>query len=130
FDEIQDFEGAIRGNFGGTGFLSDELYAEGTRSEPLGDPKAGHSAELDALALYVTSLDSIPPSPFKKSDGTFTESALRGERLFFERECDTCHSGSTFTDSADGALHDVGTLKESSGFRLGGDLVGIDTPTL
>lgn len=130
FDEIQDFEGAIRGNFGGTGFLSDELYEEGTYADPLGDPKAGHSPELDALALYVTSLDSVPPSPFKQSDGTFTEAAQRGKQLFLELQCDSCHAGSAFTNSAEGVLYDVGTLKETSGFRLGDDLVGIDTPTL
>ena len=30
----------------------------------------------------------------------------------------------------DPVLHDVGTLTEASGQRLGGPLVGIDTPTL
>src|SRR5205814_1148410 len=32
--------------------------------------------------------------------------------------------------SAQGVLHDVGTIKPSSGGRLGGPLTGIDTPTL
>ncbi|MCG8459718.1 MAG: hypothetical protein MI919_25840, partial [Holophagales bacterium] len=37
-----------------------------------------------------------------------------------------------FTDSTHGSatLHDVGTLRTSSGQRLGGPLTGIDTPTL
>src|SRR5262249_20223176 len=45
-------------------------------------------------------------------------------------QCFTCHGGADFTDSAYGLLHDVGTLKPSSGKRLGGPLTGIDTPTL
>jgi hypothetical protein len=130
FDEIQDFEGAIRTGFAGGGFLSDELYFEGTRSEPLGDPKAGFSEELDALALYVSSLSVIPRSPFKNDDGTYTSSGSRGEELFVQLGCDSCHSGEFYTDSAEGNLHDVGTLKETSGSRLGAELTGIDTPTL
>src|SRR5690606_19266951 len=47
----------------------------------------------------------------------------------------SCHGGKDF-DLATGAspgdlvLHDVGTIKPSSGGRLGGALTGIDTPTL
>ena len=41
-----------------------------------------------------------------------------------------CHSGVKFTDSATAGLHDIGTLKPTSGSRLGGPLLGIDTPTL
>ena len=42
-------------------------------------------------------------------------------------------SGARFTDSGVGAnppLHDVGTLRTTSGGRLGGPLTGIDTPTV
>ena len=35
-----------------------------------------------------------------------------------------------FSDSAPNNLHDIGTLKASSGKRLGAPLTGIDTPTL
>ncbi|MCB0145044.1 MAG: putative Ig domain-containing protein, partial [Caldilineaceae bacterium] len=35
-----------------------------------------------------------------------------------------------FTDSAPNSLHDIGTLKPTSGNRLDGPLTGIDTPTL
>ncbi len=130
FDEVQDFEHDIRGAFGGSGFLSDELFEEGTRNTSLGDPKAGLSPELDALAAYVTSLDSVHPSPYRAQDGRLTEQGYRGREIFERAGCATCHSGPDFTDSATGVLHDVGTLQATSGQRLGKELEGIDTPTL
>jgi hypothetical protein len=130
FDEIHDFETAIRQNQAGGGFLPDELYFEGTRSEPLGDPKAGLSPDLDALVAYVESLVAVNRSPFRNPDGTLTEPAEAGKQTFERLECGACHAGADFTDSSEGELHDVGTLKESSGSRLGGSLEGIDTPTL
>lgn len=130
FDEIQDFEGAIRGGQGGLGFLTDEVYLSGTYSASLGDPKAGLNSDLDAIAAYVTSLDAIPRSPYRNSDGTMTEDALSGESIFVRLGCETCHSGQDFTDSAIGVLHDVGTLTPESGSRLGETLEGLDTPTL
>lgn len=44
--------------------------------------------------------------------------------------CNVCHSGADFTDSASAQLHDVGTIKPSSGRRLNQPLTGFDTPTL
>ena len=51
FDEIQDFEHDIRSTFGGDGFLTQAQWQAGTVSDPLGQPKEGLSAELDALAM-------------------------------------------------------------------------------
>lgn len=130
FDEIQDFEQEIRELFSGHGFMSDDALEVGTRSRALGQPKAGASAELDALAAYVTSLEHVNPSPFRNQDGSMTESAVAGKLLFDKLGCDFCHAGKDFTDSARGRLHDVGTLQPSSGSRSGGPLLGIDTPTL
>lgn len=130
FDEVQDFEHDIRGPFAGTGFLPDAQWSEGTRNTTLGDPKAGVSPELDALAAYVTSLDTVNRSPFRNADGTLTESGWRGYDLFASLGCDACHGGADYTDSLAGVVHDVGTMTELSGKRLGGPLEGIDTPTL
>lgn len=130
FDEIQDFENPIRAHQGGLGFLTQEEFETGTRSDPLGDAKAGVNADLDDLAAYVTSLDRIPRSPFRNPDGTLTERGIAGRALFLELGCDSCHAGDDFTDSAEGKVHDVGTLTALSGNRLGGELLGIDTPTL
>src|SRR5690606_29991153 len=110
FDEIQDFEGAIRSGQGGLGFMTNEDFESGTRSSPLGDPKAGLSPELDAIAAYVASLNSIPRSPYRNADGSLTEDAKEGRELFLQLGCDSCHAGDDFTDSALGVLHDVGTL--------------------
>ncbi|HJL14847.1 MAG TPA: PKD domain-containing protein [Sandaracinaceae bacterium LLY-WYZ-13_1] len=135
FDEVQDFEHDLRGPFRGTGLMDDEDFHAGTRDETLGDPKAGVSEDLDALAAYVSSLDEHLPSPFRDADGSLPEAAARGRRVFADAGCGTCHAGDALTDSGfegDGTprLHDVGTLAEGSGERLGGPLVGIDTPTL
>ena len=132
FDEIQDFENDIRGAaFGGEGFMSDPDFA--ATADPLGAPKAGRSADLDALAAYVSSLTTAPPSPFRNpADGTMTAEALAGKALFESPAvgCAGCHSGAEKTDSQLGLLHDVGTLTAASGQRAGQPLVGLDTPTL
>ena len=60
---MQDFEGQIRTLAGGTGLMTDADFNAGTRSQPLGDPKAGVSADLDALAAYVASLDTLRRQP-------------------------------------------------------------------
>jgi cytochrome c peroxidase len=130
FDEIQDFEHDIRNAFGGDGFMSDADFNTGTRNQTLGDPKAGISYELDALAAYLSSLDKVRPSPYRNPDGSLTFDALAGKTLFQQLNCQSCHVGNEFTDSPSGALHDVGTLKPSSGQRLGQPLTRLDTPTL
>ncbi len=130
FDEIQDFEHACRTDFGGTGFISDAQFAIGTRNQPLGESKAGLSADLDAMAAYVTSLNSIPSSPNRSPTGALTSAGSSGRAVFRRMNCQACHGGADFTDSASGLLHDVGTLKPTSGKRLNGPLSRLDTPTL
>ena len=130
FDEVQDFEGQIRAFAGGSGLMSDTDFHTGTRDQPMGDPKAGLSADLDALAAYLNSLTKNGDSPDRNADGTFTSAALAGQTVFQQQNCVQCHSGAQFTDSAINVFHDVGTLKPSSGQRLGATLTGLDTPTL
>jgi YVTN family beta-propeller protein len=130
FDEVQDFEGQIRRLAGGTGLMGDSAYFAGTRSQPLGDAKAGASAELDALAAYVASLASFEPSPYRAADGSLGAAAKAGQAVFRSAGCAACHGGAGFTLSATLGLQDVGTLKSTSGQRLGGPLLGIDIPTL
>ena len=138
FDEIQDFEGDIRGGQGGRGFLTDAQWMEGDRSHPLGLPKAGLSEDLDALAAYVASLDRWPVSPYRRDGDADWEAAVaRGRALFESAEtgCADCHRPPRYTDSGfdesgQAILHDVGTATAVSGGRLGGPLPGFDTPTL
>jgi YVTN family beta-propeller protein len=131
FDELQDFEGQIRNFAGGSGLMTDAVFNTGTRSQPLGDKKAGLSTDLDALAAYVTSLASFAQSPFRNADGTLTTAGTAGKAVFQAKNCGSCHAGTAFTASADAtALKNIGTIKASSGKRLNALLAGIDIPTL
>lgn len=124
FDEVQDFDNQVRDLADGNGMIN------GTPHPPLGTPNAGRSADLDALAAYVTSLSGFAETPHRQQDGANTLAALRGKNIFIAENCASCHSGVNFTDSGKAPLHDIGTLKPSSGSRLGGTLTGLDTPTL
>ena len=128
FDEVQDFEGQIRGLSGGTGLMSNADFS--ATQDPLGPSKAGRSSDLDALAAYVMSLSDFKDSPHRNSDGSLSAAAAAGKGVFEAESCATCHSGEAFSDSEQALLHDIGTLKPSSGGRLGETLTGIDTPTL
>ena len=130
FDEVQDFEGQIRNLAGGTGLMSDAAFTAGTRSQPLGDKKAGLSTDLDALAAYVGSLASFEPSPARPSATTLSTAATTGKAIFAARSCGSCHAGTAFSGSGANTLVNIGTVKATSGQRLGAPLTGIDVPTL
>src|SRR5207244_10195064 len=66
----------------------------------------------------------------RNADGTMTSAAKAGQAVFQTMNCAQCHAGSQFTDSALNVFHDVGTLKPSSGGRLGAPLTGLETPKL
>jgi len=130
FDEVQDFEGQIRGFARGTGLMSDVDFHAGTRSQPLGDPKAGLSSDLDALAAYLASLVANGDSPHRRADGGMTAEARAGQAVFNQQNCVQCHAGTQFTDSALNVFRDIGTIKPTTGQRLNAPLTGLDTPTL
>jgi YVTN family beta-propeller protein len=129
FDEVQDFEAQIRTLAGGTGLMSNAQFNAGTRSQSLGDAKAGISADLDALSAYVTSLSAFDPSPARTATGALTSAATAGKAVF-AAQCASCHEGAAFTDSAKRVLHQVGTQDAASGKRLFQPLNGLDAPTL
>ena len=130
FDEVQDFEGQIRALAGGTGLMADADFNAGTRSTPLGDRKAGRSADLDALAAYVGSLNTFDPAPARPSAAALSANAQAGKLVFAAQNCASCHGGAAFTGSGENTLSNIGTVKASSGSRLYGPLAGIDVPTL
>jgi DNA-binding beta-propeller fold protein YncE len=129
FDEVQDFERDIRESLGGTGFMVEDDWLM-HEPDTFGEPSAGYSPELDALSSYVLSLTEAPRSPYRNADGSFTTAARRGREVFDKAACPMCHAAPTFTNSETGELYDVGTLLPTSGHRLGGELTGIDTPSL
>ncbi|MCB1613577.1 MAG: hypothetical protein KDI60_17765, partial [Xanthomonadales bacterium] len=132
FDEIQDFENDIRLAFGGSGFLTNPQFA--ATSDPLGAPKAGLNADLDALAAYVASLgaEHLPASAWRNADGSVSAQAQVGQGVFETLGCASCHTPPRYTRSPLAGLDlvNVGTLRDTSGHRLGGVLPGIDIPTL
>ncbi|HEY6514451.1 MAG TPA: PA14 domain-containing protein [Burkholderiaceae bacterium] len=130
FDEVQDFEGQIRTLAGGSGLMTDAQFTTGTRSQPLGTVKAGVSADLDALAAYVASLNTFDPSPWRAAAGALSTLASEGRQVFTTLNCASCHGGAAFTNSGANNPANVGTIKPSSGQRLGAALTGIDIPTL
>jgi YVTN family beta-propeller protein len=131
FDEVQDFERQIRDFAGGTGLMADADYLAGTRSQPLGDRKAGLSSDLDALAAYLESLSGFAPTPYRGTTGALTTAASSGKTVFRNAGCANCHTGNGFTNSPlAGGLKAIGTIKASSGKRLGATLSGLDVPSL
>lgn len=128
FDEVQDFELQIEKLNGGEGLIPGTTFAE---ESPLEVTTAEQSEDLDALANYITGLgkDTVKHSPNRTYTGELTESAVRGETLFAQANCNSCHSGKAFRD---GQTHDVGTINAESGNRLGelGGFTHVRTPTL
>jgi YVTN family beta-propeller protein len=119
-DEVQDFEHTIRGPLmQGSGLLRGRLPAA------LGEPLAGRSKDLDALAAYCNSLEA-PISPHTLPGGELSDAAKRGRALFHSEKtgCATCHSGPDFTDRK---RHDVGTGRGDRFEKMGFEY---DTPSL
>lgn len=128
FDEVQDFEIQIRGLSGGTGLMNNVDYQQYAAADGL--KKTGVSQSLDDLANYVDSLNETPASPYRNNDASLTPSAEIGKKLFTTKGCVACHPGERFTDSAPNVLHDIGTIKTTTGKRLNKPLNGLNTPTL
>ncbi len=128
FDEVQDFEGQIRSLGLGQGFLTPAQFL--ATSDPLGPPKTGMNADLDALAAYVESLTELDESPHRPTAGTLSPNAEQGRIAFAHEGCLGCHAMPQLTDSPSAARHDIGTIDAASGQRLGGPLDGFDAPGL
>ncbi len=126
FDEIRDFANQIRSS--NLGLLSPANFL--ATQAPLGVPKAGLSSDLDALAAYVNSLVSAPPSPFRPSAGSMSSSAGEGLHAFVDQGCLGCHAVAALTDSPTTVRDDTGTIDAATGQRLGAPVDGLDTPGL
>jgi YVTN family beta-propeller protein len=96
WDELADVELKIRAWQAGAGLIPDLSLT----TQP-GDIHAGLSPDLDSLTTYLVSLQP-PDNPL-----TFdTETLERGEAVFAEQECASCHVGTVGTDLRQ---YDVGT---------------------
>lgn len=129
-DEAQDVEETIEQIQHGIGL------APGDELSNLGPPLAGHSADLDALARFLTEGFRTPNLPAPDL------LANRGRTVFMEQGCADCHGGSAWTSSrlpqpagetdpdgngmVDNALRAVGTLNP---LDVRGD-TGFDPPSL
>ena len=74
-------------------------------------------------------MNAFDLTPHRNADGTMTAAATAGREVF-AAQCVTCHGGNDFSDSSGNLLRNVGTIKATSGTRLGGTLTGLDSPTL
>lgn len=85
-----------------------------------GEPPSDY--DVEALVAYLKTVRP-PPNPFRQPDGSLTEAARRGERIFQSdvANCTSCHIGAYFTD---GEVHDVGTGRPTD------RLEGFNTPSL
>jgi cytochrome c peroxidase len=117
-DELHDtIEDQIR-----SVMLGDGLIASGTFDPTVNYTDAGRSDDLDALAAYVASLESWP-SPYREPDGTLSESAYRGMRLFFSGSPNCgCHTPPLYSDLQQHNLAGAAFSIES--------FEAFDTPTL
>jgi YVTN family beta-propeller protein len=124
WDEAADAEFAIRMDSFGTGLVEGEMHCSldppDCANQP---PHAGVSADLDALAAYINSLEA-PLSPGHTKGQPLTEAAQRGETLFNDPAlgCAACHPAPLYTDNLS---HDVGT--STAGERIG---PAFNTPSL
>jgi YVTN family beta-propeller protein len=132
-DEVQDFEYTIRGRLmQGPGLFRGSLKPKaGFEPTELSMDLAGHSKDLDALAVYSNSFE-FTLSPHIPAPGRLSAAAQRGKTLFFSESvgCAKCHSGPYYTDSQlkkPFNLHDVGTGGDDPSEKMGPKY---DTPTL
>ncbi|MEL6148435.1 MAG: hypothetical protein AAFR56_02340 [Chloroflexota bacterium] len=105
YDELADVELKIREVQAGTGFIPD-----GVLTSPDGDPHAGLSPDLDAITIYLQTLEGTT-SPIR-GDAALV---ARGETVYVEQECNTCH------------VLPVGTNQQAYNVGTGGTF---DTPTV
>lgn len=84
--------------------------------------KAPSDSDVESLLAYLRSMET-PPNPFQRPDGSLTDAAERGRKVFASSKaaCAQCHSGDLLTD---GRIHDVGLGSKNDRYE------GFNTPTL
>jgi len=115
-DELADVELTIRNIQAGSGLVEGDVF------DSLGPPLAGLSADLDALAAYMDSLE-VPPPPHETNPDMFNA----GAKVFQALGCAECHLPGIFVD---GMIHDVGTGDPALEKNSHGRGTEFDTPSL
>jgi len=84
--------------------------------------RAPSDRDVRALLAYLDTLEA-PPNPFRQPDGSLSDTARRGQKIFTSRKagCADCHNGPHFTD---GKIHDVGLGSDKDYYE------GYNTPSL
>lgn len=95
WDELSDVEFKVRRLMAGTGLIAGPL------NDVFGASHAGLSLDMDALVVYLTTLQG-PPNPIESDP----EQVAQGREIFNAQGCSACHSGSLMTDLQ---AYDVGT---------------------
>ena len=99
-DEVQDFEGNIRGVSGGAGLIT---LADGVTPDPVLNSftpaNTGRSARLDALADYVARGIRTPISPRDADEKERDDAEEEGRPLFAAAKCASCHGGGGWASS-------------------------------
>lgn len=124
WDEAADSEFAIRMDSFGTGLVVGEMHCSLDPPNCINHPPhAGVSAELDALAAYISSL-TVPLSPGHIEGQPLSEAAQRGRAHFHDPAvgCAACHPPPLYTDNL---IHNVGTVTDDE--RIG---PAFNTPSL
>jgi hypothetical protein len=109
--------------------MSDADSTPARELRPSATPKAGVSADLDALAAYVASLSTFASSPYATAT-VRSRRGSRGSRGLPRANCASCHGGASFTISARRTSRTWARSSPTAVAALGGPLTGIDVPTL
>ena len=116
WDEAADAEFAIRMDSFGTGLIGGEMHCSLDPPDCVNQPPhAGLSADLDALAAYISSL-RVPLSPGHGDGQPLSAREQRGRSYFLDPAlgCASCHPPPLYTDNL---AHDVGTATQDE--RIG-----------
>ncbi len=124
WDESADAEFVIRNENFGSGLIAGDVNCSLSPPDCIHHPpNQGRSYDLDALALFIDSLQ-MQPSPTHARGEPLNTAELQGQTIFNDPGlgCSTCHPAPLYTDLQS---HDVGTVTADE--RVG---PAFDTPSL
>ncbi|RKG66761.1 hypothetical protein D7W79_36120 [Corallococcus exercitus] len=93
------------------------------------DRMGGQELDADTVAKLGAFIDAIPATDNASRGEPLTASQARGAALFTQAKCDTCHTGTAFTNNTN---VDVGTFVRSGVLQDAAAVIqaGLNTPSL